>query len=131
MPQYSVYHKVDPKQEILDKVGSMNSLELWNNFVLVAIYVRPNVTAGGIIVTDKTTDEDIYQSKIGLVIAKGPSAFQPNDGWFEGGVTCEVGDWVIFRPSDGLHMKWGKDTNVRLFKDTVIIGKVSDPDTIY
>lgn len=131
MPSYNVFHEVDPKFALMEKVGSIDGLQLWNNHVLVAVYVRPDVTKGGIVLPGSQKKEDVYQSKIGLVIGKGESACQEtSDGWFKG-VECNVGDWVLFRPSDGLHMQWKNNVDVRLFKDTLIIGKVSDPDLIY
>ena len=83
----------DPKQEILDKLGDLESVEIARNEVLVAIYRRPNVSPGGIAFTDNTLKEDIYQGKVGLVVKIGPGCqFQALD--------IKLHDWVVFRPSD-------------------------------
>jgi co-chaperonin GroES (HSP10) len=123
-------HALDPKKELLSVLGDTSNVEIFNNQILVAIYIRPEKTVGGIILTNTIRDEDKWQGKIGLVIKKGPSAFvDDSKNWFNG-VTVDVNDWVIFRPSDG----WGLTVNgimCRLLDDTVIRGRVSHPDQVF
>mgnify|MGYP006269590369 CR=1 FL=1 len=130
MPQMMMQHDVDPKQDLLDKVGSLKGVDVFNNAVLVAMYVRPTKTKSGIILTDKYTDEDRIQGKAGLVLKKGPRAFvDPSGEWFSG-VNIDEGDWVIFRPSDG----WPVNVNgvsCRLIDDIAIRGKVDQPDRVW
>ena len=57
-------HLVDPKTEITEKIGDLSKIELFGPEVLVATYVRPEKTAGGIIQTSKTRDEDNWQGKL-------------------------------------------------------------------
>ena len=42
--------------------------------VVVAIFVRPNRTAGGIELPDNYRDEDVFQGKTGLIIAGAPKS---------------------------------------------------------
>lgn len=127
---YVMDHALDPKKELLSVLGDTANVEIFNNQILVAIYIRPEKTVGGIILTNTIRDEDKWQGKIGLVIKKGPSAFvDDSKNWFNG-VTVDVNDWVIFRPSDG----WGLTVNgimCRLLDDTVIRGRVSHPDQVF
>jgi len=127
---YVMDHALDPKKELLSVLGDTSNVEIFNNQILVAIYIRPEKTVGGIILTNTIRDEDKWQGKIGLVIKKGPSAFvDDSKNWFNG-VTVDVNDWVIFRPSDG----WGLTVNgimCRLLDDTVIRGRVSHPDQVF
>ena len=120
-------HGGDPAKELMEKVGDLSSISLFGPKVLVAIYLRPNVTAGGIFLTDKAIDEDLYQGKIGLVIKTGPTAFQDLD-WFQHGVN--VGDWVWFRASNGIAMKFN-GVDCRFMEDVRIEGKVTEPDKIW
>ncbi len=83
----------DPKQEILDKLGDLSSVEIARNEVLLAIYRRPNMSPGGIAFTDNTLKEDIYQGKVGLVVKIGPGCAFPN-------LDIQLHDWVVTRPSD-------------------------------
>ena len=122
-------HDADPKQEIMKELGDLSEIEIFNNEVLVAIYIRPEKTKGGILLTATTRKEDTYQSKVGLVIKAGNSAFEEDGKWFRG-VSVQVGDWVLFRPSDGYEMQVG-ERRVRLFPDTAIRGKVLNPDLIW
>ena len=127
---YVMDHVLDPKKELISVLGDTSNVEIFNNQILVAIYIRPEKTVGGIILTNTIRDEDKWQGKIGLVIKKGPSAFvDDSKNWFNG-ITVDVNDWVIFRPSDG----WGLTINgimCRLLDDTVIRGRVSHPDQVF
>jgi co-chaperonin GroES (HSP10) len=127
---YVMAHTTDPKTDLLKEIGDISNVEVFNNQVLVAIYIRPEQTLGGIILTNNIREEDKWQGKIGLVLKKGPSAFvDDSKNWFNG-VDVEVNDWVVFRPSDG----WGLTVNgnmCRLLDDTVIRGRVTHPDTIF
>jgi co-chaperonin GroES (HSP10) len=130
MTAKKMFHAVDPKKEIHDSIGDgLTGVDLFNNQVLVAIYVRPEKTASGIILTDKYRDEDKYQGKVGLVIKKGPMAFVGEDEWFKG-VSVEEGDWIIFRPSDG----WQINVNgvpCRMLNDVSVKGKLPNPDLVW
>jgi co-chaperonin GroES (HSP10) len=127
---YVMEHAVDPRDAIMEEVGDLSSIEIFNNQILVAIYIRPEKTVGGILLPNKTRDEDKWQGKMGLVLKKGPSAFvDESQNWFNG-VDVAVGEWVFFRPSDG----WGLEVNgvlCRLLDDTVIRGRAPSPDIIW
>jgi len=127
---YVMAHTSDPKADLLKEIGDISNVEVFNNQVLVAIYIRPEQTKGGILLTNNIRDEDKWQGKIGLVLKKGPSAFvDDSKNWFNG-IDVEINDWVVFRPSDG----WGLTVNgnmCRLLDDTVIRGRVTHPDTIF
>jgi co-chaperonin GroES (HSP10) len=127
---YNMKHAVDPRKTIMEEVGDLSTVEIFNNQILVAIYIRPEKTSGGIILANQTRDEDKWQGKMGLVLKKGPSAFvDESQNWFNG-IDVAVGDWVFFRPSDG----WGLEVNgvlCRLLDDTVIRGRTPSPDMIW
>ena len=67
------------RQEILDKCGNTDGIDVLHNQILVAIYIRPEVTQGGIYLADQTIKEDEYQGKCGLVLKSGPLAFKSDD----------------------------------------------------
>jgi co-chaperonin GroES (HSP10) len=130
MPQMAMKHEVDPKKELLASLGDVSGVDVFNNAVLVAIYVRPSRTKSGIYLTDNYTSEDRIQGKAGLVVKQGPRAFVDARGeWFVD-ANINEGDWVIFRPSDG----WAINVNgvaCRLIDDTAIRGKVDQPDRVW
>ena len=130
MPFMPMYHDTDPAQELLSSLGNLNDIDIFNNQVLVAIYVRPNKTKSGIILTDSTRDEDRYQGKVGLVVKKGPSAFvDESEEWFKNN-TVNLHNWVIFQPASG----WGINVNgvlCRVFDDVAVRGKISRPDMVW
>jgi co-chaperonin GroES (HSP10) len=122
-------HEQDPKLTLLESLGDISNVELFHNQVLLATYLRPTKTKSGLILTDSHVDEDKYQSKVGLLVKKGPKAFEQDGTWFEG-MEFNEHDWLIFRPSDG----WSITVNnvlCRIFDDINIKGRVQDPDAVY
>lgn len=128
---------IDPEQALLDSLpAGLKHFEVFHNRVLVATYVRPETTKGNIILPDRTLAEDRFQGKIGLVIKLGPLAFKDDNIAKFGGITVAVGDWVMYRPSDGWEMFFvdenGRDgTPCRLIEDSNILGRTADPALIY
>lgn len=124
-------HTVDPSKKLFDELGpTLKNYEIFHNEVLVAVYIRPEKTKTGIVLPDHYRDEDRFQSKVGLLVAKGPDAFvDPSGKWFRG-LSFDVGDWLIFRPSDG----WNVTVNgvlCRQLIDTSIKGRIKHPDEIW
>ena len=130
MPFMIMEHEVDPKKKLLDEIGDLSAVEVFNNQILVAVYIRPQKTRSGLYLSDKTTDEDRFQSKVGLLVKAGPKAFEDETGtWFEG-ERFELNDWLVFRPSDG----WNITVNgilCRILNDTQVRGRVDHPDRVW
>lgn len=130
MPFMIMEHATDPKQKLLDDIGDISAFEIFNNQILIAIYVRPQKTKSGILLPDQMRDEDKIQGKVGLVVKKGPAAFvDETSEWFKD-ITVDVGDWVVIRPSDG----WAITVNnvlCRIVDDTAVRGKVDAPDRVW
>ena len=128
---------IDEKQAILEKLGDLSQVQIAQNEVLVAIYIRPEKSAGGILLTDRTRKEDNYQGKVGLVVKIGSACrfvrtspariIKPanvdaigriiEQAVIEPGVTygvdVQLHDWVVTRPSDTwpLDVNGGEDTS--------------------
>ncbi|API52863.1 hypothetical protein BMW22_15670 [Rhizobium leguminosarum] len=116
--------------EITAAIGDISSLEIMHNQILVGIWMRPERTAGGIILTEKTVDEDKWQGKVGLVLKVGPTAFVNDNANDFKGQSLSVGDWVIYRTSDGFSIDVN-GTHCRLLEDVHIKGRTNDPSIIY
>jgi co-chaperonin GroES (HSP10) len=126
----AMLHEADPKEKLLADLGDISKIELFNTNVLVAVYIRPEKTKGGIIMSSRSLDEDRYQSKVGLVVKTGPSAFVESDGKWFNGLKIKTGDWLVFRPSDG----WNITVNgvlCRMFDDASFKGRIHHPDNVY
>ena len=94
--------KFDAKQAIIDKIGDLSEYEIAAGEVLLAIYQRPEMTAGGIILPHQNLKEDLYQGKAHLVL-------KISDGCDFFGLNVRLHDWVAVRPSDG----WALDVNTK------------------
>lgn len=130
MPPMIMDHETNPASKLLNDLGDLSDIELFNNQILVAVYIRPQKTKSGIYLSDKTVDEDRHQSKVGLLVKMGPSAFEENDeGWFKG-ESFNLNDWLVFRPSDGWQITVN-GTLCRILTDTQIKGRVKMPDQVW
>lgn len=135
----------DPRDALLRAAGPLTDYEIFHNLVLVATFIRPPLLMKDVKgkpvefhFTDKTLAEDRFQGKIGLVLKVGPTAFVDGGGKWYGDITVEVGDWVMYRPSDGIELfikdHSGNDNDglpCRLFTDDAILGRVTSPTLIY
>ncbi len=129
MPYMVMTHEVDPKESILKEVGDIEDIEVFNNQVLCAVYVRPEKTKSGLYLTAQSRDEDKYQGKVGLILKKGPAAFADDGEWFAN-TTFKDGEWVVFRPSDG----WSivvRGVLCRMIDDVNIRGRIQHPDQVW
>lgn len=119
-----------PFEEILKKVGNLDDLTVMYNMVLLACYVKPEKTKGGIYLTDQAKEEDIWQGKTGMVLKLGPDAFQDDDDTSFNGQSAEIGEWVVFKIGDAWQLTVG-EWPCRLVRDSSIKLKVTDPTMIY
>src|SRR6266700_6513322 len=113
----------NPKKAITDQLHNVDEIEVFHNLVLVATYIQPDQTKGGVFLPNNTLAEDRFQGKCALVLKLGPLAFKDDKVAKFGGVKVEVGDWVVVRPSDGFELynadKSGSaGVSCRLFEDT-------------
>ena len=130
MPYMMMKHDVDPKQKLLDDLGDISELEIFNNQILLAVYIRPQQTRSGLHLASQTTDEDRYQSKVGLLVKSGNAAFKDDtDTWFKD-IEINEEDWILFRPYDG----WSITINgvlCRMLEDVSTKGRIPHPDMAY
>lgn len=123
-------HDGDPKQKLLDEIGDLSQVELFNNQILVAVYVRPTKTKSGLYLTDKYAEEDRFQGKVGLLVGMGPAAFQDDSGQWFNNASFNLHDWLVYRPSDG----WSITINgvlCRMLSDTQVKMRIPTPDTAW
>lgn len=115
----------DCKREIMKHLKGVKQ-QVLHSQVLVAHYIQPGKTRGGIILTDKKVQEDRFQGNCFLVVALGKGAFKDDNIAKFNGDKLKVGDWVMALTADGIAM----DINAvpcRLYQDTRILMKVDDP----
>lgn len=123
----------DQRAAILAATASaVKDIDVMRNRVLIATYVIPEKTAGGIIRIDKALDESRFQGKVGLILKKGPGAFKFDSTMDinHPSVEPDIGEWVFYRAAD----TWEcgiSGVSCRFIYDDLIVGRVSDPDSIY
>lgn len=123
MPSVAMKHEKDPRDVILEEIGDLSKFEIANNEVLVATYRRPEKTKGGILLTPSNLNEDLYQSKAGLVVKIGPDCEFKN-------IEVELHDWVVVRPSDC----WALEVNFvhcRLVYADQIRARIAHPGMVW
>jgi hypothetical protein len=106
-----VLHTDNPKDVIWDDVKDLlDGFQPMGARILVVVYERGKQkdkedarTAGGIIVPDVRTGvlgEDKWQGRVGLLVAKGPLAFQDDDNHHWGDKLPKLFDWVMFETNN-------------------------------
>lgn len=130
MPAALMSHIEDPANEIRKRIGDISKIEVLHNQILVGVYIRPEKTKGGILLTSQTRDEDRYQGKAGLVLKKGPLAFVDDDNNKFHGQNVDVGDWVFYRVSDGFPLVLN-GTLCRLLEEVHVKGRIPSPDVVF
>jgi co-chaperonin GroES (HSP10) len=85
-------------------------------------------TAGGIILTEQTVQQNSDAEVVGQVISVGPDAFADQTK-FPSGASCKVGDWVVvkrYAPTSWFL----EDVHYKIIPDTEIIATIDSPDDI-
>jgi co-chaperonin GroES (HSP10) len=127
MPYMLMDHEIDPREKLLKDIGDLSDVEILNNKLLLAVYLRPERTKSGFLLPSSNLDEDKFQSKVGLLVKMGASACEDKSGaWFKG-IEIKMHDWLVSRPSDG----WSITINgvlCRIIEDSLIEGRVQHPD---
>jgi co-chaperonin GroES (HSP10) len=123
VPNVAMKHDISPAKVILDALGDISGYEVGPRHVLIATYRRPEKTYGGIVLTQSNLDEDLHQSKVGLVVKVG------NDAQFNMHPLLE-GDWVVIRPSDCWALEVNK-VHCRHVHDALIKAKIPEPGMIW
>ena len=136
----------DARTVLVDALGKENidQFEPFHNLILIATWVTPPKMMKGpdgtmvkFLLSDKTQQEDRFQGKVGLVLKVGPTAFKGKTPESFGGVTVKPGDWVMYKPSDAhefyfVDKKHSLDgASARLIEDTLVMGRVADPESIF
>lgn len=123
-------HDIDPKEKLLKELGDLSKIEIFNNQILCAVYIRPNKTKSGLYLSDNVVAEDRYQGKVGLLVGMGPMAFQDDSGQWFNNASFNMHDWLVFRPSEG----WSITINgvlCRVLSDTQVKIRIPSPDAAW
>ena len=131
-----VEHNNDPKQVIWDALGPVPEGVVQFSRILVAIYCPPLVekTMGNIYLPDSVSKDELeeyfWQGKVGMIVAKGPQAYVDDDSVKFHGTANEIGDWVWFRPSDGVACEVN-GVFCRILSERDIVGRLPHPDMVW
>lgn len=123
-------HPKDPRKKLLKEVGDVSEVEVLNNQVLLVVYKRPEMTAGGIMLSDISLEEDEWQGKVGMILKWGPAAFVDDASITFHGFKPKKGDWVTLWVTDGRKIKLN-DCLCRVVRDTEIRMRIPRPDMVY
>lgn len=120
------------KEAITKNLGDLSGVEVFYNQILVATRPRPRVgQLGGVkwYQPDEKIQEDEYQSKVGLVVKMGPTAFEDDAETTYDGQRVNVGDWVVYAVKDGSQLLIN-EVHCRLLGPQHIRLRLSDPDAV-
>ena len=118
-------------KEIIDRLPQPTG---WR--VLIAPFNPPKKSKGGILLNQKTLEEDAIQTNVGYVLRMGPLAYADKER-YPSGPWCEEKQWVIFARYAGSRFRLNDEkraafgSEVRILNDDEILGTILDPDDIY
>ena len=118
-------------KEIIDRLPQPTG---WR--VLIAPFTPPKKSKGGILLNQKTLEEDAIQTNVGYVLRMGPLAYADKER-YPTGPWCEEKQWVIFARYAGSRFRLNDEkraafgSEVRILNDDEILGTILDPDDIY
>ena len=118
-------------KEIIDRLPQPTG---WR--VLIAPFNPPKKSKGGILLNQKTLEEDVIQTNVGYVLRMGPLAYADKER-YPTGPRCEEKQWVIFARYAGSRFRLNDEkraafgSEVRILNDDEILGTILDPDDIY
>lgn len=121
------------KEEILEKYSLLKDVPVYGASLLVAVYRRPEKTKGGVYLTDRVLEEDIYQGKVGLVLKLGPFPMSEEDIKYFDGSPPKVGDWVVFNTNAGTPLGlFDKKGDCRFLKERrSVLMTIPDPEMVW
>lgn len=107
---FSDYETV--KAHIMQAIGDLSGFEVIGDNVLCAVFCRPKITPGGIIMPDKEVKEDWWQHKAVLILKLGPSAFERHrddnqdylTALFGSAPPPATGEWMMANANAGIQM---------------------------
>lgn len=123
-------------RKIWADIGDLDDFVLWPTDVVVAHWERTTLPGSRLLAAAATKREDRFQGKVGMVLKLGSNAFvDAPDAQFYG-FTATVGDWVVYKNTDGREfdiVKTGSVTKTiaRALKDGEIFMKVARPDRVW
>ena len=118
-------------KEIIDRLPQPTG---WR--VLIAPFNPPKKSKGGILLNQKTLEEDAIQTNVGYVLRMGPLAYADKER-YPTGPWCEEKQWVIFARYAGSRFRLNDEkraafgSEARILNDDEILGTILDPDDIY
>lgn len=135
MPQpVRVIHETDPKQDIMEDVGPfIGAFTPLSDRILIVMYERGKRrdgnaevrSRGGIIVPQKSLDEDKFQGRVGLVMRMGALAFADDNTHHWGDPVPRIGDWVMVRVGDTSPFDLPNDRRARYVHDADVEAIIS------
>jgi len=104
--------------------------------ILIAPFKPSIKSKGGILLSQKTLEEDVVQTQVGYVLKMGPSAYQDKER-YPAGPWCKEREWVIFARYAGSRFRLNGEkkaafgSEVRILNDDEILGTILDPNDIH
>nr|ASN63465.1 co-chaperonin GroES [uncultured virus] len=96
--------------------------------ILILPYRGKGKTEGGILLADKTIEQQQVSTQVGYVLKVGPLAYQ-DENKFPSGPWCAEKDWVMFARYSGsrFNIDGGE---VRILNDDEILARISSPEDV-
>lgn len=118
------------KEEVFETLTDLDKQKPLFDNVLVATYLEPAKTKGGILLPEKNREEGRFQGKMGLILALGPEAFVIDGDKSYKGEKPKVGDWVMYWPTNSREL-FLYNYSCRLIRAGLLEMVSEDPSAIW
>lgn len=114
-------------KHLTDKIGDIDLPDPTGWYVMVLQYVRPD-KIGSLIMPEKAKQEDVYQGRVGVVLAVGPDAYADKNR-FMSGPWCKPGDCVLWPPVEAAaaRLSYGEGVTIAFLNDDRVLATGMDP----
>ena len=97
--------------------------------ILILPYRGQGKTEGGILLADKTIEQQQVSTQVGYVLKVGPLAYK-DENKFPSGPWCAEKEWVMFARYSGsrFNIDGGE---VRILNDDEVLARISNPEDVF
>lgn len=118
------------RKYITNKLGSLDDWTVLFSNVLLATYILPEKTIGGIIRPQSNISQDVWQGKVGLILKLGETAFKYDGPYEYVGRKPKVGEYVMCHSSDPREVGINGQS-CKIVDSSLCRMIVPDPDALY
>jgi co-chaperonin GroES (HSP10) len=121
---------LDYSREFSDRVKELIQPNRFN--LVVRLYRHPEITKGGIVMTQKSKQDADISGCAAQILVTGPECWRGREHPNGNSLGLKIGDWIMMQSYAGGQIRLAEypDEEMRVIADTEIIARISDPEQV-